>query len=444
MRIRRAAVLLLLLWAPGAGAMTIERVTSPAGIEAWLVEDHTLPVVTLRLAFTGGAALDPTGKSGLASLVASLLDEGAGPYDAVAFQTRLEDLVTTLQFQAGLDDFSGSLRTLKRHLKEVEELLHLALTAPRFDLNAIERVRSQIVASLTQQAQNPRPLSKRLWMRDAFGDHPYGQNTEGSIDSVRAITREDLRGFVTERLHRTGLVVGAVGDLSGAELASFVDGVFGELPRGTSDAELAEARATEAGALQIMRLAVPQSTVTFGQAGPKRDDPDWYAALLANDILGGSGFRGRLMKEIREKRGLAYSVSTALVSFRHAGLILGTVATENARVAQSIALIREEWRRMREEGPTESELDDTKSYLIGSFPLSLDTSERISALLVEMQREALGIDYLSRRAALFGAVTLADVRRVARCLLDPDGLSFVVVGDPTDLAPSRTRPASRF
>jgi zinc protease len=438
------ALVLALLWARGLEAMTIERVNSPAGIEAWLVEDHTLPVVTIRFAFPGGAALDPADQAGLAVLAASLLDEGAGPYDTAAFQTRLEDLVTSLNFQVGRDQLTGSLRTLKRHLGPVEELLRLALMASRFDPTAIERVRSQTLAALAQQAKNPRALAGRLWLSDAFADHPYGQNVDGTTAGVGAITREDLQSFVAARLHRAGLVIGAVGDLNRDELAALVDRVFGGLPIGSGDVEVAETKPVDDGALLITRLPVPQSTVAFGQAGLKRDDPDWYAARLLNDILGGGGFRGRLMKEIREKRGLAYGVSTALVSFRHAALILGNVATENARVAQSIDLIRAEWRRMRDDGPSEAELDDAKSYLIGSFPLGLDSSEKIAALLVEMQSERLPIDFLERRAALFSAVTHDEARRVARNLFDPDRLSFVVVGDPTDLTPTRTRPEPRF
>src|SRR5438132_1537376 len=239
-------------------------------------------------------------------------------------------------------------------------------------------------------------------------------------------------------------VIGATGDLNRDELGVFVDRVFGGLPVGPGAADAAEPRLAEGGALLISRLSVPQSAVAFGQAGIKRSDPDWYAARLLNDIIGGGGFRGRLMKEIREKRGLAYGVSTGLVTFRHAALILGSVATENARVAQSIDLIRSEWRRMREEGPTEAELDEAKGYLIGSFPLGLDSSEKIASLLVEMQLEQLPIDFLEHRAALFAAVTHEDARRVARHLFDPEKLSFVVVGNPADLTPTRTRPESRF
>ncbi len=432
------------LWAPNVNAMTIERAISPAGIEAWLVEDHTLPIVAIRFAFPGGAALDPAGKSGLAAVVASLLDEGAGPYDTAAFQTRLEDLVTTLQFHAGRDEFSGALRTLKRNLGEVEELLRFALSAPRFEPSAIERVRSQIVAALAGQAQNPRAIAGRLWMRDAFEEHPYGHNVEGTTASVGAVTRDDLLGFTAERLRRGGMVIGAVGDLTRDELTDFVDRVFGGLPIGTGPADVSETRPVEGGTLLISRLAIPQSTVTFGQAGVKRSDPDWYAARLLNEIIGGGGFRGRLMKEIREKRGLAYGVSSGLVTFRHAALILGGVATENARVAQSIDLIRSEWRRMRDEGPTEAELGEAKGYLIGSFPLGLDSSEKIASLLVEMQLEGLPIDYLDHRAALFAAVTHDQARRVAGHLFDPEKLSFVVVGNPADLTPTRTRPDPTF
>jgi zinc protease len=205
------------------------------------------------------------------------------------------------------------------------------------------------------------------------------------------------------------------------------------LPVGDPGTELPEAKPGDNGALIVNRWPVPQSVVTFGQIGLKRDDPDWYTAIVLNDILGGGNFRGRLMQEIREKRGLAYGVSTDLVAYRHAGLILGNVATENARVGESIALIRSEWQRMRDEGPTEAELEKAKTYLIGSFPLSLDSTQHIAAVLVQMQIEGLPIDYLDRRAGLIGAVTLDKAKDLARRLYDPDRLSFVVVGNPRNL-----------
>jgi zinc protease len=433
------ALLMLGGAAPVRAAMPIQDVVGASGVQAWLVEDHSLPVVTLRFSFPGGTALDPTGKAGTAWMAGALLDEGAGPYQTGLFHQLMADLAGELRFSVGHDSFGGSLRMLKRNLKETTELLRLALSEPHFAPEAVERIRAETLAQLSRQARNPRSLSGRLWMRGAFEDHPYGGNSEGTEKSVAAITRDDLSGFVATAFRRSGLTIGAVGDIGPDELRDVIDKVFGRLPAGDPAMQVAETRPADSGALVISRAAVPQSVVTFGQAGPKRGDPDWYAAYVLNDILGGGGFRGRLMKEIRDKRGLAYGVSTSLMPLRHAGLIVGSVATANDRVAESVALIRQEWQRMRDQGPTLAELDDAKNYLTGSFPLTLDTTQHIAAVLVQIQEDGLGIDYLERRAELIGAVTLDKARALAKKLYDPTRLRFAVVGDPQNLEP--TRPA---
>jgi len=431
-------------WVADAQAMQIQPVTGASGVEAWLVEDHSVPVVTIRFAFAGGAARDPVGKGGAASMVASLLDEGAGPYDSLAFHRRIDDLAGQLRFSAAQDEFDGSLRSLKQNLFDSADLLRLALAEPRFAPEDIERIRGETLAGLARQAKNPRSLSGRLWMHDAFEKHPYGSSVDGSEESVGAITRDDLAAFAGARFHRSGLLVGIVGDIDKTEAAALIDRVFGDLPKGADETEIAETKPLDDGALVVSRAAVPQSVVTFGQAGPKRDDPAWYATYVLNEILGGGGFRGRLMKEIREKRGLAYGVSTQLVPYRHAGLIVGNVATENGRVAESIALVREEWRHMREEGPTAVELENAKTYLTGSFPLGLDSTQHIAGVLVQMQQDKLGIDYLDRRASLIGGVTLDEARSVAKKLFDPGALSFAVVGDPADVEPTRSPRPPKF
>ena len=431
-------------WVADAQAMQIQPVTGASGVEAWLVEDHSVPVVTIRFAFAGGAARDPVGKGGAASMVASLLDEGAGPYDSLAFHRRIDDLAGQLRFSAAQDEFDGSLRSLKQNLFDSADLLRLALAEPRFAPEDIERIRGETLAGLARQAKNPRSLSGRLWMHDAFEKHPYGSSVDGSEESVGAITRDDLAAFAGARFHRSGLLVGIVGDIDKTEAAALIDRVFGDLPKGADETEIAETKPLDDGALVVSRAAVPQSVVTFGQAGPKRDDPAWYAAYVLNEILGGGGFRGRLMKEIREKRGLAYGVSTQLVPYRHAGLIVGNVATENGRVAESIALVREEWRHMREEGPTAVELENAKTYLTGSFPLGLDSTQHIAGVLVQMQQDKLGINYLDRRASLIGGVTLDEARSVAKKLFDPGALSFAVVGDPADVEPTRSPRPPKF
>jgi zinc protease len=439
--LRRAApalALLLLAVAPALAATKVQAVTSPGGITAWLVEDHSLPVVTLDVSFRGGAALDPADKSGLATLAADLLDEGAGELDSEAFQGRLEDLAASLDVEAGEDDIGVSLRSITANLAPSLELLHLALTAPRFDAQAVARVRAQLLGELEREQRQPQHISGRLWFHNAFGDHPYARPYQGTPESIARIGVDDMRAVVKGRFARDVILIGVVGDVTPETLKPLLDHAFGDLPAQAAAGAVPEAAVKAP--LLLEKLPIPQSVVTFGQPGIKRDDPDWYAAYVVNHILGGGGFSSRLTQEVRVKRGLAYSVYSGLDPLRHAGVIIGGVATENGHVAQAIDIIRAEWRRMREEGPTAQELADAKTYLTGSYPLSLDSTSRIAATLVGIQRDRLGIDYLDRRNALIDAVTLADAKRVARKLLDPELLSFVVVGSPENLPGAKEVP----
>lgn len=423
------AVLLLVPLAP-AWAVSVERVVSPLGVEAWLVQDHTNPIISLRLAFRGGAVTDPPGKAGRAYMTAALLDEGAGDLDSLAFQTKLEDLAIQLGFDAGRDSFGGTLKTLTENRDVAFGLLRLALTTPRFDAEPVERIRSQILVGLARELQDPDAVAGRLWFRTQFPRHPYGTAVNGEPETIKGLAADDLRSFVRARFARDNLVVAVVGDVTPAELGRLLDATFGALPAKAAAVTVAEAQPAAPGRVLVERRNIPQSVVMFGERGLKREDSDWYTAYVMNYILGGGGFSSRLMEEIREKRGLAYSVSTSLQPMDHVGLILGDVATENQRVAESLALVRSEWRRMREQGPTAEELANAKTYLTGSFPLQLSSTGAISGVLVAMQLDHLGIDYLDRRNGLIEAVTLDDVRRVAGRLLDPQRLTVVVVGNP--------------
>lgn len=436
-----ALCLLLLAAAPVSAATKVQKVTSLGGVTAWLVEDHSLPVVSIEVDFRGGAALDPPGEEGLATLTADLLDEGAGPLDSEAFQGKLEDLASSLDFSAGGDDMSASLRTVAANLAPTLELLHQALTAPRFDPAAVARVRDQLLADLARDRREPQYVAGRLWFENAFGAHPYARPTEGTSESLGRITADDMRALVKRRFARDDLLIGVVGDVTPARLAALLDSTFGDLPAHAAPAAVPPATVAAKVPLLLARMAIPQSVVTFGEPGIERDDPDWYALYVVNHILGGGDFSARLTEEVRVKRGLAYSVWSALMPLRHGGLILGGVATENSHVAQSIAIIRAEWQRMHDDGPTAQELADAKTYLTGSFALNLDSTARIAALLVSIQRDGLGIDYLDRRNALIDAVTLADARRVARRWLDPAKLSFVVIGAPQALPGAKEVPA---
>ena len=432
LRSRIGAAVLALAVAFPAAATEIQRVRSPGGIEAWLVEDGSVPVIGVRFLFKGGGALDPDGKEGLANMAAALLDEGADDLDSQAFREALDDIVASIGFDAGVERFGGSLRTLSEHRGRAFALLAKALTAPRFDAEPVARIRRQIVAGLESGKDNPRRIAGRAWYRLAFGDHPYARPLAGTPQSVAAVSVEDLRRFVRDRLVREGLIVGVAGDISAAELARRLDEAFGALPASGTPTDI-PAVVPAGGKLKVVRKPVPQSVVVFGQAGIVRDDPDFYAAYVMNHILGG-GRGSRLNEEIREKRGLVYSVSSHLAPFDRAGLIVGRLATANARVKTALDLLRGEWRRMARNGVSEDELTAAKRYLNGSFPLGLDSTGSISRLLVGIQASRLGIDYIERRPSLIGAVTIRDIRRVARLLLSPDRLVIVVAGNPEGFA----------
>ncbi len=426
-------VFLLVCSATSALAVDVQRVIVD-DLEAWLVEDHSNPMIAVKIAFRGGSALDPVGKEGLAGMTAALIDEGAGDLDSQAFQLRLEELAVSLSFDAGLDTFDGNLRTLTAHRDEAFELLKLALTSPRFDAEPVARVRSQLQSMLRRAAEDPDNVANSRFFSTTFPDHPYGRPVEGTEESVAAITEADLRDFTARRLARDNLFIGVAGDITPEELARLIKSTFAGLPEKSAPNGVANTEAAVAPAVIVVDKPARQSAIIFGQQGLKRDDPDFYAATVMNRILGGGSFTSRLYQEVRDKRGLAYSVGTSLMPLAHAGLIVGSAGTANERAGETLDVVREEWRRLAEDGATPEELADSKTYLIGSFPLRFTSNSSIASILVAMRIYNLGIDYLDRRNALMEAVTLDDVNRVAKTLLDPAALTMVVVGQPEGVA----------
>ncbi len=424
----------MLAAAPAAALQTtaaVEEVVSACGVRAYLMREATIPFLSLALHVRGGSATDPAGKEGLAFMTAGLLDEGAGPYDSQAFRAELEDNAIRLSFEADRDGIAGELRTLTATRAHAFELLRLAVTAPRFDTEPVGRVQSQILSDLRRREADPDYLASRAWFATAFPAHPYGRPTRGTPDSVIGLTADDCRGFIGQRLARDRLVVGVAGDITAAELGPLLDATFGDLPACSPLPELPPVTPV-VGRTEVLRLAIPQSVVTFGHAGLDRHDPDYYAAYIANYILGGGGFASRLLEEVREKRGLAYSVYSYLYELDQAPLWLGGVATNNQQVAQSIAIVRQELARMAAGELDASDLANARTYLTGSFPLRLTSNDQIAKTLLGMLLHELGQDYLQRRNTLVEAVTLDDLKRVSARLFAGE-LLVSVVGDPQGL-----------
>jgi zinc protease len=410
-----------------AGATTIERVVSPGGIVAWLVHEPAVPMIAVDVAFEGGATQDPPGKSGTASFVASMLDEGAGDLDSKAFSDRLERKAIELSFSAERDSVRGALRTLTENRDEAFDLFRLALTAPRFDASDVEINRAQLLSILRRQTTSPGDIASQRWWQTAFEGHPYGRPVNGTPETLAGITVDDMKTYTHKVLARQNMKVAVVGDIDAETLKPILDRVFGALPEKPELTPVEAAVPQGLGRRIDINLDVPQTVVDFGGPGIARKDPDFMAAYVMNHILGGGSSDSRLYQEVREKRGLVYGISDSLIWLEHSAVLIGGTATRADRANETIDLVQKEIRSFAETGPTEAELTESKNYLNSSFALNLDTSTKIAALLVQLQLDGLDTDYFQKRPQMIAAVTLDDAKRVAKRLLS-SGLLVTVVG----------------
>ena len=411
-------------------AIDIQRFTTPGGVHVWLVEESTVPLITVNFAWRGGAAQDDPERPGIANLLSAMLDEGAGEMDARGFQERMEALAMRMSFDAGRDAFFGEFRTLVETRDEAFDMLRLAVNEARFDSDALERMRERILTGIRDNEANPRNVMARTFANAVFGNHPYGRAVEGTADSVAAITADDLRAYVERVFARDNLTISVVGAIDEKTLTPLIDSVFGGLPNGARLAGIPDAIIPDKPFERSAELDVPQTVIQFGRIGMMRDDPDFIPAFVMNHILGGGAFSSRLYEEVREKRGLAYSVYSYLRPMDHSALILGGVATANPRAGEAIEVVREEIRRMAQEGPTEEELASAKAFLKGSYALRFDTGDKISGQLLMVQLEELGHEYFSNRNDLIEAVTIDDVRRAAERVLGDGEVFVITVGQP--------------
>jgi len=420
----------------------IQELTSPGGIKAWFVQDATVPLIAMEYAFGGGASQDPADKPGIANLVASTIDEGSGDLDSKSFHERLDRRAIELSFSASRDNFRGSLRMLKDNKDEAFDLLHGALTSPHLETEDVERIRSQIMSGLHRDTTNPNALSSRKFLEVAFPGHPYGRPGPGKLESVPTITVADMRDYIKRVIAKDTLRIAVVGDVDPATLGKLLDKTFGDLPAKSDLTPVPDVTAAVPSQRSFVALDVPQTTITFGGPGVVRHDPNFMAAYIDNHILGGGGLSSRLYREVREKRGLAYSVYESLLWMDHSALVIGNTGTRADHAGDSIDAIDKEVRKFAEEGPTQQELDNAKSYLKGSQMLQLDTSSKLATAMLQYQLDKLPIDYLDKRAGIIDAVTLDDAKQAAKRLWG-NGLLTVVVGrEPQAAAQSTAAPGT--
>ncbi|WP_124110777.1 M16 family metallopeptidase [Palleronia sp. THAF1] len=428
MRLALAAVLSLSAL-PVRAAVDIQEVTSPGGIDAWLVEDHTIPFTALEIRFGPGAVLDRPGKRGAINLMAATLEEGTGDLDAQAFAAARDDLAADFSYNAYDDAVSISARFLTENRDDAVDLLRRSLVEPSFPQDAVDRVRDQVLSNIRSDATDPGSIARREWDARAFGDHPYGSVSDGTIESVTDLTRDDVVQAHRDVLVRDNVYVGAVGDITPDELGAILDELFSDLPQSTAAEIPGDAGWKIAPGVEVIEYPTPQAVILFGHEGIERDDPDFFAAYILNEIFGGSGFNSRLMEEVRVKRGLTYGIGTFLAPMDFAEYVGGQAQSSNATAAELIDVVRAEWDRVAD-GVTEEELDAAKTYLTGSYPLRFDGNANIASILVGMQLDDLPTSYIATRNDKIEAVTLDDIARVAERVYRGEDLSFLVVGDP--------------
>ncbi|MBM7068505.1 pitrilysin family protein [Actibacterium sp. 188UL27-1] len=416
-------------------AVDIQEVTSPGGITAWLVNEPSIPFVALEIRFSGGTSLDAPGKRGAVNLMAGLLEEGAADLSAREFAAKREELAASIRYQAYDDAISISAKFLTDTSDEAVELLRASLVEPSFDDASIERVRAQVLSGIESDAKDPEEIAANTFDNLAFGDHPYGSNPSGTKESVNALTRDDLVDAHARVLARDRIYVAAVGDISAEQLGAMLDQLFGELPaEGAPFPKTVDFGLT--GGITVVPYDTPQSVVTFGQDGIARDDPDFFQAYLLMQVLGGGGYKSRLMEEVRVKRGLTYGIAAYLAPKDFANQLRGGVSTDNSRVAETIDVIKTEWQKLADDGLSAVELERVKTFLTGAYPLRFDGNARIASILVGMQMEDLGLDYVNTRNAKVDAVTIEEIDAIIKRMIDPEGLHFVVVGQPEGLPAS--------
>lgn len=417
-----------------AHAFTIQEVTSPGGIKAWLVEEKAIPLMAMNFSFRSASAEDPAGKEGVSEFLTGMMDEGAGEVLSQEFQKRRDELAFRMSFSSGNDFFEGGFQSLTRNRKPSVDLLKLAITAPRFDPAPLERVRQQFLLNVREKEQDPQTIASQAWMENILPGDPYARRSEGTLATMSAITADDLRTAHRRIFNRDTLQVAVVGDITAAELGPLLDDVFGGLPEKAPEVvKLPPAKPANGPKLQVTERDMPQSVIVFGHEGILRSDPEFIPAYVMSEILGSGGLTSLLSEEIREKRGLTYGVSFGLAPMQRVGLYVGMLQTKNSSAAEALQAARDVLAAFADRGPSQEQLDEAKTFLTGSYALRFSSNSAIANQLLALQQERLGIDYVQKRNALVEAVTLDQVKAQARRLLHPDRLIVSVVGKPEGL-----------
>ena len=417
-----------------SNALDIKEVNYYQDKKAWLVNDKNLPIIALKLAFKAGSGIDFEGKKGTANLTASLLNEGAGDYSAKEFKKILADNSITLNFSVSHDNFYIDLYTLKENLNLSFQLLDLALTKPTFKLEEINRIKGNVKLLLEQSYKDPDEIGSRLFREILFEGHPYEYDSLGVIKDIDKIEKKDLEFFLENNLRIDNLYIAASGNISASELKKYLNKYFKNFDKKSKiTSDIPVYKKTIKPKIFLHKKDLKQSSIIFAGEGISRNDPYFYPAYVMNYILGGGGFFSKLTTEIREKRGLVYSVYSYLYRYDKYNFFSGGAQTSNENVDKVIKIIKEELMKVKREGVTEEELKNAKNYLINSYVLRLDSNNKVASILLNTQMDGLNIDFFEKRNGYINSVSLEDIKKIANRILDENQIFFLVIGNPSNL-----------
>lgn len=411
-------------------ALNVSRTTLPNGLVVLHSEKHNLPIVMLTLLIKVGQVNEPKDKAGLANLTAELLTEGTKERSSTQISEELEFIGASLSASAKRDYTTISLSVLKKDMQKGFELFSDILLNPVFTQDEIERNRELTKGFLKQREEDPSFIAGRAFRREVFGEHPYGRLIEGSIDTIDRIKRQDILDFYTAYFLPNNSILSVVGNLTSEELDMLIKKYLSDWKR----ANIPSKRLNIVSERKERRLVtidkdLTQANIVLGNIGLSRDNPDYYAVLVMNYILGGGGFSSRLMQSIRDEKGLAYDVHSFFQSYKQGGMFKVYVQTKNESANTVIHELLKQIKRIREESVTDQELSDAKSYLTGSFPRRIDTNRKIADFLAVVEFYDLGLDYIENYPQYINSVTKEDVLRVAKMYLDNEDYILVVVAD---------------
>ena len=408
-------------------APKIEHWTTPAGSRVFFVENHELPMLDVQVDFSAGTSRDPQDKSGLASLTLALLDMGAASMDETVIANRLADVGAQISGGADLDRASVSLRTLSaRDKRETAlEIFQAVLSSPQFPAAVFEREKARTLAGLKESLTRPNVIASRAFWSSLYPAHAYGYNA--TPDSVGSIKRDDLANFYQRHYKAVGAVVTIVGDITRGDAETLAKNLTETLPLGSVDDALGIPEPPRAKEQRIPHPAA-QAHVLMGMPALKRGDPDFFALQVGNYTLGGGGFVSRLMNEVREKRGFAYSVYSYFMPLAQPGPFQIGLQTKKEQVDEALKVTRDVLAQFLAEGPSEEELAAAKQNVAGSFPLRLDSNRKILENVAVIGFYALPLDYLDTYIENIEKVTAADIRAAFARHVKPENLITTIVG----------------